>query len=98
MLTTTNLKGVIMPRTETRIRELLDEKFGLPMDELTADGVTFEDLALDSLILVEFALVIRKELGVDIDAWELSPTLTIPAAAALVDAKSMLVVAEGVLV
>jgi acyl carrier protein len=87
-----------MPSTETRIRELLDEKFGLPMDELTVDGVTFDDLALDSLILVEFALVIRKELGVDLDAWELHPALTIPAAAALVDAKAVLADANAVFV
>ncbi|MCW2640390.1 MAG: acyl carrier protein [Dactylosporangium sp.] len=79
-----------MTSSEKRLRDLLDAKFGVPAAEIT-DDVTFEELAIDSLILVELALVIRKELGVTLDAWELEPSFTISDAAALVDSKGALV-------
>ncbi|GAB1688978.1 acyl carrier protein [Krasilnikovia sp. M28-CT-15] len=79
-----------MSVSKDRLRALLDERFGVPAADIT-DEATFEELALDSLILVEFALVVRKEFGIALDSWELEPSFTVKDAAELVDAKAALV-------
>lgn len=48
-----------------RVKTLLVDKFGVPDDDITPEA-TFEDLDLDSLDLVEFALAAEEELGVRI--------------------------------
>lgn len=48
-----------------RVKTLLVDKFGVPEDDITPEA-TFEDLDLDSLDLVEFALAAEEELGVRI--------------------------------
>jgi acyl carrier protein len=48
-----------------KVKELLVDKFGVEEDEISPEA-TFEDLDLDSLDLVEFALAAEDELGVRI--------------------------------
>lgn len=48
-----------------KVKELLVDKFGVDEEEISP-GATFEDLDLDSLDLVEFALAAEDELGVRI--------------------------------
>ncbi|MEX0659264.1 MAG: acyl carrier protein [Egibacteraceae bacterium] len=48
-----------------RVKTLLVDKFGVPEEDLSPEA-TFEDLDLDSLDLVEFALAAEEELGVRI--------------------------------
>lgn len=47
------------------VKDLLVDKFGVPEDDISPEA-TFEDLDLDSLDLVEFALAAEDELGVRI--------------------------------
>jgi acyl carrier protein len=48
-----------------KVKELLVDKFGVEEEEISPEA-TFEDLDLDSLDLVEFALAAEDELGVRI--------------------------------
>lgn len=48
-----------------KVKELLVDKFGVEEGEISPEA-TFEDLDLDSLDLVEFALAAEDELGVRI--------------------------------
>ncbi|GGV08798.1 phosphopantetheine-binding protein [Streptomyces spectabilis] len=49
--------------TTHRVSTLLSERFGVPVQEVHADA-RLKDLDLDSLALVEFALVAEEEFGV----------------------------------
>ncbi|MFD8542281.1 acyl carrier protein [Streptomyces sp. NPDC059649] len=64
----------------------LHETFGIDTDELRPDA-TFEELDVDSLALLEFALVMGERLGVTRET-ELRPGMTLAEAAALVDTAS----------
>ncbi|QBI21695.1 acyl carrier protein [Egibacter rhizosphaerae] len=48
-----------------KVKEVLVEKFGVEEGDVSPEA-TFEDLDLDSLDLVEFALAAEEELGVGI--------------------------------
>ena len=48
-----------------KIASLLADKFGVDQADLSPSA-TFEDLDLDSLDLVEFAMTIQDELGVEL--------------------------------
>ena len=69
-----------------RLSALLISRFGVSDDELRPD-VTFAELDLDSLALVEFALVAEKEFSVPISEDELSPQATLTDALELIGSK-----------
>lgn len=73
-----------------RINALLVSRFAVPEADLSPDA-TFADLDLDSLALVEFALVAEKEFGVRIADDEVSPDATVRDAAELLGAKGVTV-------
>lgn len=77
-----------MSAVQTRLSELLIAQFGVVDTDLTADA-TFDDLALDSLALIEFTMVIKKDMGVLLDDDALQPTSTVADAAALIEAKGV---------
>lgn len=58
------------------VRDLLVASFGVAAQEV-AEDVTFAELDVDSLALVEFALMVQKEFGVAIDEDELTADLTV---------------------
>ncbi|GAB7035575.1 acyl carrier protein [Streptomyces sp. NPDC021749] len=64
----------------------LHETFGIDPAELRPDA-TFEELDVDSLALLEFALVMGERLGVTGET-ELRPGMTLAEATALVDTSS----------
>ncbi|MFC4032356.1 phosphopantetheine-binding protein [Streptomyces polygonati] len=69
------------------IRELLMKTFDVFGTEEIDLGATFESLDVDSLVLVELAVVLERRFGVRVPEGELSAEQTIGEAAALVDAK-----------
>jgi acyl carrier protein len=74
------------PSVYPRLAALLARTCGLEQEEITPD-VTFADLELDSLALVEFAMAVQAEFGVPVADDELSADETVVAAARLIDAK-----------
>jgi acyl carrier protein len=74
--------------TLDRLREILTSHFGVEADEVRLDA-TFADLDLDSLAIVEFALVAEKAFGVPIGEDEVSPRATVTDALTLLSAKGV---------
>jgi acyl carrier protein len=70
------------------LREILISYFGVEADEVRLDA-TFAQLDLDSLAIVEFALVAEKEFGVAIGEDEVSPHATVTDALAMLGAKGI---------
>jgi acyl carrier protein len=66
------------------LADILVNRFQVDRSEITPD-VTFEDLEMDSLFLVELLLVVEKELGVKISDDAASPRDTIGRAAEVID-------------
>jgi acyl carrier protein len=75
-----------MSATADRLAALLISRFGITEGELRPDA-TFADLDLDSLGLVEFAMVVAKEFAVPLSEDELSPSDTVTNAVELIDRK-----------
>jgi len=74
--------------TLDRLREILTAHFGVEADEVQPDA-TFAELDLDSLAIVEFALVVEKAFGVPVGEDEVSPQATVTDALALLGAKGV---------
>jgi acyl carrier protein len=74
--------------TLDRLSGILTTYFGVEESEVRPD-VTFAELDLDSLAIVEFALVAEKEFGVTIGDDEVSPQATVTDALALLGAKGV---------
>jgi acyl carrier protein len=71
-----------------RLSGILITYFGVEESEVRPD-VTFAELDLDSLAIVEFALVAEKEFGVAIGDDEVSPQATVTDALALLGMKGV---------
>lgn len=69
-----------------RLVELLVTRFQVDRSEIKPD-VTFEDLEMDSLFLVELLVVVQSELGVKISEDTASPRDTLERAAELIEAQ-----------
>ncbi|MEE1784152.1 acyl carrier protein [Streptomyces sp. SP17BM10] len=78
--------------TAARIVAILAENFDTEDRELSAD-TDFESLEFDSLVLVELAVILTREFGVEVTDEELVASTTIEGAAALVAAKVLAVAA-----
>lgn len=72
-----------MQPVHSRISGLLVGTLRVPAEAISAD-TTFASLGIDSLILVELALLLSDEFAVPITDGELLPEMTIGAAAELV--------------
>jgi acyl carrier protein len=75
-----------MSAVYNRVVELLTDKFGVPADDIRPQA-TFEELDLDSLDLVEFALAAEEELGVRISDDEAAELETLDETVKLLEAK-----------
>ncbi|MFJ8982410.1 acyl carrier protein [Streptomyces sp. NPDC102282] len=73
--------------TTQQISALIGENFDTDGRELSG-ATDFESLEFDSLVLVELAVILTREYGVEITDEELAETGTIEATAALVNSKS----------
>jgi acyl carrier protein len=69
-----------------RLAALLVSRFGVSEGEIRPD-VTFADLDLDSLSLVEFAMVAEKEFGIPFGEDDVSPNGTVIEAVELIGAR-----------
>lgn len=74
--------------TLERLAGILVNYFGIEADEVLPEA-TFADLDLDSLAIVELALVIEKEFGVAIREDEVTPKATVTDALQLLGAKGI---------
>lgn len=74
--------------TLDRLCGILTGYFGVDADEVRPDA-TFAELDLDSLAIVEFALVAEKEFGILIGEDELTPHATVTDALLLLGAKGV---------
>ncbi|MFB7417719.1 acyl carrier protein [Streptomyces sp. NPDC056121] len=70
-----------------KVSGLISEKFGLDEAELLS-GATFDELDIDSLILVELSLILRKEMGIVLVEGELKSSYTLDEAVAVIAAKA----------
>jgi acyl carrier protein len=69
-----------------RVKELLMDKFGVAEEDIRLEA-RFEDLDLDSLDLVEFALAAEEELGVPISDEEAAELETLADTVKLLESK-----------
>lgn len=69
------------------IIDLLVDKFQIPADAVQLDA-TFDSLEVDSLVLVELAVILESRLGVVVADDELTKGQTLTEAAELVRAKA----------
>lgn len=74
--------------TFDRVTTVLTERLGVTAGDVTPES-TFEELELDSLDLVEFALAAEEEFGVGIADDEAEGLQTVGDAVALLDRKTM---------
>ncbi|MFE5008141.1 acyl carrier protein [Streptomyces sp. NPDC056696] len=70
-----------------QVSGLISDKFGLDEAELLS-GATFDELDIDSLILVELSLILRKEMGIVLVEGELKASFTLDEAVAVIAAKA----------
>ena len=77
-----------MTATYDRVASLLSERLGVPADDITAEA-TFDELDLDSLDLVEFALGAEEEFGVRISDDEAEGLKSVGDAVALLETKGV---------
>ncbi|MFJ1748149.1 acyl carrier protein [Streptomyces sp. NPDC088116] len=75
-----------MSSVSDQVAELLVARFGVGADEVRID-TSMRDLDLDSLTLVEFALVAQQEFGVDVGEDEVGLENTVREIAELIDGK-----------
>ena len=78
-----------MDVTVDQVRALLVASFGVAAKEVEED-VTFAELDVDSLALVEFALMVQKEFGVPLDEDELTAEFTVRDVVELIEGKKAL--------
>ena len=77
-----------MNATLDRVAALLSNRLGVPADDISADA-TFDELDLDSLDLVEFALGAEDEFGVRISDDEAEGLRSVGDAVALLETKGV---------
>ncbi len=71
-----------------RIEKLMVTRLGLDEDEVSRE-LTFEEMELDSLWLVELGLVVQEEFGVKVGDDEVSPKFTLAEVSDLLEKKGV---------
>lgn len=80
-------EGASTVTTYDRLAEILVHRFDIEPEAVRPDS-TFEELEMDSLFLVEFMLVVQKELGATVDEEDAGPKDTIAGVAELIDRRA----------
>ena len=75
-----------MKSIEERIRKILFDDFKVQHESI-GSNTTFADLSFDSLVIVELALILDNEFGIELDDGELTDAMTVTDAAELVVVK-----------
>jgi acyl carrier protein len=79
-----------MNEIQARLKTLLANNFGVDEQDIDPDA-TFEALGVDSIALVELAVVAEEEFGVKVGEDEFTPENTITTAAQLLASKGVAV-------
>jgi acyl carrier protein len=77
-----------MNALQEKITQLLITHFGVAAEAVTPD-TTYEQLSLDSLVLIELTMIIKKELGVRLDDDALQAGSTIADTAELIESNGV---------
>lgn len=77
-----------MTELTDQLANLMTTRLGVPEEELR-DNASFEDLQVDSLIIVELLLIIKKEYGVLLREGEITPDFTLPRIVDLLQSKGV---------
>lgn len=75
-----------MSTTYDQLVQIVTKLHDAPTDRISPD-ITFAELDVDSLTLVEISIRIERDLGVHIDDNELQEDLTLEATTKLIDSK-----------
>jgi len=75
-----------MQNTYDRFTDILVNQFEVRPEEIRPD-VTFEELELDSLFLVELTLVVKRDLDVEINEDDATPRSTVADVVKLIEAQ-----------
>ncbi|MER5863922.1 phosphopantetheine-binding protein [Kitasatospora sp. NPDC002040] len=81
-----------MSAIANHIVDLMVEKFEIPAESLDP-ATPFESLELDSLVLVELAVLLQKLYGIAVDDWEIEAAATIDGTVELLHTKGLPVAA-----
>ncbi|MBI3454253.1 MAG: acyl carrier protein [Candidatus Rokubacteria bacterium] len=55
-----------IPNLETRVKQILTNRLGMPAEEIRTDAQLVEDLGMDSLDAVELAIAAEREFKIEI--------------------------------
>lgn len=55
-----------IPNLETRVKQILTNRLGMPAEEIRTDAKLVEDLGMDSLDAVELAIAAEREFKIEI--------------------------------
>lgn len=77
-----------MTELTDQLVDLLTNRLGVPEKELR-DNASFEDLQVDSLVIVELLLIIKKEYGVLLQEGEITSDFTLPRIVDLLHSKGV---------
>ncbi|CCH30674.1 3-oxoacyl-[acyl-carrier-protein] synthase III C-terminal domain-containing protein [Actinosynnema sp. NPDC047251] len=77
---------ILMTNVLDRITALLTDRFNIPAEEIRHD-ISFAELEIDSLTIVELGVTLGEELGIKISDDELNKSVSLDQAAALIQAK-----------
>ena len=75
-----------MIELQEKLIDVLTTKFDMPEEQIRG-GSTFEEVGLDSLVLLEVALLINREMGVFLSEEELLPSFTVTDLTTLLETK-----------
>lgn len=73
-----------IPDFETRVKQILTNRLGIPAEEIRTDAKLVEDLGMDSLDAVELAIATEREFSVEISDEQVAKLETVADIMALV--------------
>lgn len=77
-----------MTAIQDKLTELLVTQLGVPAAKIEA-GIAYKDLALDSLALIEFTMIVNRELGTDLGDDLLQAETTIAETVELIESQGV---------
>jgi acyl carrier protein len=73
-----------IPNLETRVKQILTNRLGMPPEEIRVDAKLVDDLGMDSLDAVELAIATEREFKVEISDEQVAKLETVADITALV--------------
>ncbi|MFF8844805.1 phosphopantetheine-binding protein [Streptomyces sp. NPDC015127] len=77
-----------MSAVAENIAEIMVSKFEIDADKVDITA-TYESMELDSLVLVELAVLLTKQYGVEVEDWEIEAAKTIENTAVMLQEKGV---------